>query len=97
MDARLIALAMIRGRLRLSLARLPHEQVHRQALRPRWLNESARPPRPIRRDLARDWLGQEMPNWSQPCPITAQVGDQLGAGQRELAFTSSTARSMAGG
>lgn len=34
----------------------------------------------FRRDLAQEWLGQEMPNWSQPCPITAQVGDQLGAG-----------------
>lgn len=34
----------------------------------------------FRRDLAVDWLGQPMPNWSQPCPITAQVGDQLGAG-----------------
>jgi hypothetical protein len=33
-----------------------------------------------RRELARDWLGHEMPNWAQPCPITAQVGDQLGAG-----------------
>jgi len=33
-----------------------------------------------RRDLARDWLGREMPNWAQPCPVTAQVGDQLGAG-----------------
>ena len=33
-----------------------------------------------RRELARDWLGQEMPNWAQPCPITAQVGDHLGAG-----------------
>jgi hypothetical protein len=33
-----------------------------------------------RRDLARDWLGQEMPNWAQPCPITAQVADHLGAG-----------------
>jgi len=33
-----------------------------------------------RRDLAIEWLGREMPNWSQPCPITAQVGDHLGAG-----------------
>jgi hypothetical protein len=33
-----------------------------------------------RRELARDWLGHDMPNWAQPCPITAQVGDQLGAG-----------------
>jgi hypothetical protein len=33
-----------------------------------------------RRELAQDWLGHEMPNWGQPCPITAQVGDHLGAG-----------------
>ncbi|MBI3838943.1 MAG: hypothetical protein HY288_13560 [Planctomycetia bacterium] len=33
-----------------------------------------------RRELALDWLGHEMPNWRQPCPITAQVGDHLGAG-----------------
>lgn len=34
----------------------------------------------FRRDLAVDWLGSPMPNWAQPCPITAQVGDHLGAG-----------------
>ena len=33
-----------------------------------------------RRELAIDWLGKEMPNWAQPCPITAQVADHLGAG-----------------
>ena len=33
-----------------------------------------------RNDLAIEWLGHKMPNWAQPCPITAQVGDQLGAG-----------------
>jgi hypothetical protein len=33
-----------------------------------------------RRELAIEWLGHEMPNWSQPCPITAQVADHLGAG-----------------
>ncbi len=34
----------------------------------------------FRRDLAVEWLGREMPNWAQPCPITAQVADNLGAG-----------------
>jgi hypothetical protein len=34
----------------------------------------------FRRDLAKEWLGTTMPNWAQPCPITAQVGDHLGAG-----------------
>ncbi len=33
-----------------------------------------------RRELATEWLGTEMRNWSQPCPITASVGDHLGAG-----------------
>jgi hypothetical protein len=33
-----------------------------------------------RRDLAIEWLGKEMPNWYQPCPITVEDGPQLGAG-----------------
>ncbi len=34
----------------------------------------------FRHDLAIEWLGHEMPNWGQPCPITAQVAEGLGAG-----------------
>ena len=33
-----------------------------------------------RHDLAVEWLGQPMPNWSQPCPMTVNVGPNLGAG-----------------
>lgn len=33
-----------------------------------------------RRELALMWLGQTLPKWAQPCPITLQVGPQLGAG-----------------
>ncbi|MFV2066398.1 MAG: hypothetical protein ACC645_05420 [Pirellulales bacterium] len=33
-----------------------------------------------RRELAIDWLGKEMPAWSQPCPIKANVAPNLGAG-----------------
>lgn len=33
-----------------------------------------------RHDLAVAWLGEALPNWSQPCPITVQVGPHLGAG-----------------
>ena len=33
-----------------------------------------------RRELAIEWLGKEMPPWGQPCPITAQVAPNLGAG-----------------
>jgi hypothetical protein len=30
--------------------------------------------------LAQEWLGREIPAWSQPCPIKAVVSPQLGAG-----------------
>jgi hypothetical protein len=30
--------------------------------------------------LAQEWLGKELPPWSKPCPIFAQVSPQLGAG-----------------
>jgi hypothetical protein len=34
----------------------------------------------FRHDLAVEWLGRPMPNWSQPCPMTVMVGPNLGAG-----------------
>lgn len=33
-----------------------------------------------RRDLAVEWIGQELPRWHEPCPITVRVGPHLGAG-----------------
>jgi hypothetical protein len=33
-----------------------------------------------RRKLAMEWIGQELPVWSQPCPINARVQPNLGAG-----------------
>ncbi len=33
-----------------------------------------------RRELALEWLGKELPNWSKPCPIKAKVAPSLGAG-----------------
>ena len=33
-----------------------------------------------RRELAQEWLGKELPKWSRPCPIKAQVAPSLGAG-----------------
>lgn len=33
-----------------------------------------------RRDLAVEWLGQELPPWNKPCPIHARVAPKLGAG-----------------
>jgi hypothetical protein len=34
----------------------------------------------FRHDLAIEWLGKAIPNWSQPCPMVVQVGANLGAG-----------------
>lgn len=34
----------------------------------------------FRRDLAIEWLGQELPPWQDICPIQVQVGPHLGAG-----------------
>jgi hypothetical protein len=33
-----------------------------------------------RRDLAIEWLGEELPPWNKPCPIHARVAPGLGAG-----------------
>ena len=33
-----------------------------------------------RRELATDWLGKELPKWSEPCPIAVKTGPNLGAG-----------------
>lgn len=43
-------------------------------------NEIAKAAEDFRRDLAIEWLGQELPDWEQPCPITAQVDPRHGAG-----------------
>src|SRR2546427_7839969 len=34
----------------------------------------------FRKQLAMEWLGKELPPWSNPCPIHAQVQSNLGAG-----------------
>jgi hypothetical protein len=34
----------------------------------------------FRRDLAIEWLGKELPPWTTPCPIRANVAQNLGAG-----------------
>ncbi len=33
-----------------------------------------------RRELAKEWLGKELPPWSKSCPIKARVSPRLGAG-----------------
>jgi hypothetical protein len=43
-------------------------------------NEVAKSAEEFRRDLAIEWLGKELPNWEQPCPITVEVSPRMGAG-----------------
>jgi hypothetical protein len=47
---------------------------------PRFAQVCAETAEKYRHDLAIEWLGQEMPNWWQPCPVTILVGPNLGAG-----------------
>jgi hypothetical protein len=80
MDARLLRLAM----LALSLSSLGASYRTRNfvvsAPSQDLAEEIGKAAEKYRRELAIDWLGKEMPNWSQPCPITAQVAEHLGAG-----------------
>jgi hypothetical protein len=42
--------------------------------------EAAQSAEQWRRDLALHWLGQELPDWPQPCPLVIRAGQKLGAG-----------------
>lgn len=39
-----------------------------------------------RKELAVSWLGQELPKWSAPCPITVQVGNVGAGGETSFVF-----------
>jgi hypothetical protein len=47
---------------------------------PELAQEMGREAERLRKALALEWLGREMPHWFQPCPVQIQVGDHLGAG-----------------
>lgn len=47
---------------------------------PRFAVQMAEAAEYYRRELALQWLGRELPDWPTPCPMTVQVGPQLGAG-----------------
>jgi hypothetical protein len=51
-----------------------------EAETPELAQEIGRMAEHYRHDLAIQWLGAAMPNWTQPCPIHAQVAPHLGAG-----------------
>ena len=47
---------------------------------PRLAQQFAEAAEKFRGELALSWLGEELPNWTQPCPVTVKVGPNLGAG-----------------
>ena len=47
---------------------------------PLFASNSPQRPSNIGTSLAVAWLGEEMPDWSQPCVMTVQAGPHLGAG-----------------
>jgi hypothetical protein len=51
-----------------------------QAETPQIAEEVGETAEKLRRELAIEWLGHAMPNWTHPCPIEVKVGSNLGAG-----------------
>ena len=51
-----------------------------EAPTPQLAEEIGKAAEQYRHDLAIEWIGQSMPNWSRPCPIRAEVSPTLGAG-----------------
>ena len=51
-----------------------------EAPTPQLAEEIGKAAEQYRKDLAIEWLGSAMPNWSRPCPIRAEVAPNLGAG-----------------
>ncbi len=47
---------------------------------PQFAEQVAQAAERFRHDLALEWLGETMPNWSRPCEIYVQAGPHLGAG-----------------
>ena len=81
MDARITRAVVLTAALLVSMgARHRSANFIVETSDPRLAQQFAETAEKYRHDLAIEWLGQEMPNWSQPCPMTVMVGPNLGAG-----------------
>lgn len=81
MEARLLRAALTAALLFVAMgagARTPNFVV--QTADPQLATQFAQAAEKYRHDLAIEWLGEAMPDWSQPCTVTVQVGPNLGAG-----------------
>ncbi len=81
MDARAIRAALVIAALIVSMgARFRTPNFIIETENPQLAREFALASEEQRRELAVSWLGEELPNWAQPCLMTVRVGPQLGAG-----------------
>jgi len=81
MEARLFRAALLAAVLAVSMgARSSTPNFIVETPDPRLAQQFAQAAEKYRRELAVEWLGKTMPDWSQPCVITVNVGPHLGAG-----------------
>ena len=80
MDARLARAAILVAALVSMGASYRTQNFVVTAPTPQMAEQIGRQAETFRRDLATLWLGKPLPNWGQPCPIRAQVAENLGAG-----------------
>lgn len=80
MEARLVRAAILAGAILSLGAGYRTANFIVEAPTPQLAEEFGRAAESFRKDLAVEWLGRELPPWREPCPITATVGPQVGAG-----------------
>lgn len=80
MEARLFRAAILAGAILSLGAGYRTQNFIVEAPTPQLAEEFGRAAEAFRKDLAVEWLGRELPPWREPCPITATVGPQVGAG-----------------
>ena len=80
MDARLVRAAVLAAALASLGASYRTQNFVVNAPTPQMAEQIGKQAETYRRDLAKLWLNQTLPNWQNPCPITAQVAESLGAG-----------------
>ncbi len=81
MEARIIRAALIAAVLFVSMgARHRSANFIIETPDPTFAKQVSQAAERYRHDLAVEWLGQAMPNWSQPCVMTVRTGANLGAG-----------------
>jgi hypothetical protein len=81
MEARLIRAAMLVAILIVSMGatyRTPNFVIETES--PKLAEEFGKTAEKLRHEMAIMWLGRTMPRWSEPCPVTIEVGPRLGAG-----------------